>query len=194
MQYVVRPPEALLSIHGNAHQFSTKIASNSINRCAALSILIAADQCPVGDLSCSSDMQGSGDDEAVLLRGRLGSRHTQGTTHGLHVPQLRSGGSCGGSSGVDGRGHTQRTQCSFSNKQGCADHAGQYENNESVLSEKLTTVASSSLLKCQRVRMIYAGKIVRIFIVLRITAVLKAAASPRVRLICRGRSAASTLR
>ena len=86
-------------------------------------------------------MQGSGDDEAVLLGGRLGTRHTHGTTHGLHVPQLRSGGSGGGSSGVEGRGHTQRTQCSFNNKQECADHAGQDENNESVLSEKLTTAA-----------------------------------------------------
>ena len=84
-------------------------------------------------------MQGSGDDEAVLLGGRPGTRHTYGTTHGLHVPQLRSGGSGGGSSGVEGRGHSQRTQCSFNNKQECADHAGQYENNESVLSEKLTT-------------------------------------------------------
>ena len=80
-------------------------------------------------------MQGSGDDdEAVLLGGRLGPRHTHGTTHGLHVPQLRSGGSGGGTSGVEDRGHTQQTQCSFNNKQEDADDAGQYENNESVLS------------------------------------------------------------
>ena len=58
----------------------------------------------------------------------------------------------------------------------------------------LSLSPSSSLLTCETVRMIYAGKIVRIFIVLRITAVLKAAASLRVRLICRERSAASTLR